>query len=127
MLAGEFSKRLRSLREERGLSQRDLAERLHTRAPQVSRYENGSHLPNLETLVAIAEILRVDVDLLVLGRTDGTPGDDSLVKDVRLLERVRELEKLDRHFRETAIAMLDAIIVQGHQKALTERLSGASR
>ena len=127
MLGSEFAKRLRSLRADRALSQRDLAERIHTRAPQISRYESGSHLPNLETLASIAEVLRVDVDYLLFGRTDGAPTDDTGIKDVRLLERVRELERLDRHFRETAIAMLDAIIVQGHQKALDQRLSHASR
>jgi hypothetical protein len=31
---------------------------------------------------------------------------------VRLLERVRELEKLDRRFRETAIPVINAIVVQ---------------
>lgn len=112
------------LREGRGLSQRELAERLHTRAPQVSRYENGTFMPNAETLVAISKVLRVDLDELVLGRTNDTHDDAPAVKDIRLLERVRELESLDRQFRETAIAMLDAIIVQGHQKALTERLAG---
>jgi len=127
MLGGEFAKRLRALRAERGLSQRDLAERIHTRAPQVSRYESGSHLPNLETLAEIAEVLRVDLDYLIFGRSSDTPTDDTGVKDVRLLERIRELERLDRHFRETAIAMLDAIIVQGHQKALDKRLAGSIR
>ena len=123
MFATEFGRRLRAIREERGLSQKDLADRLHTRPPQVSRYENGSQLPNLETLASLAEILRADMDELALGRKDGTLDDALSIKDVRLLERVRELEKLDSKSRETAIAMLDAIIVQGHQRAVTERLS----
>jgi transcriptional regulator with XRE-family HTH domain len=127
MLARNFGKRLRALREERGLSQRGLAERIKTRAPQVSRYENGAFMPNAETLVTIARVLHVDLDELLLGRTNGNPSDDLPIKDVRLLERVQELERLDRHFRDTAIAMLDAIIVQGHQKALNQRLAGSAR
>lgn len=123
MLTTEFGRRLRTIREERGLSQRDLADRLRTRPPQVSRYENGSQLPNLETLAALAEILHVGMDELALGRKAGAVDDALSIKDVRLLERLRELEKLDRKSRETAIAMLDAIIVQGHQRAVSERLS----
>ena len=123
MFAIEFGRRLRTIREERGLSQKDLADRLHTRPPQVSRYENGSQLPNLETLAALAEILHADIDELALGRKDSTAVDALSIKDVRLIERVRELEKLDRKAKETAIAMLDAIIVQGHQRAVSERLS----
>ena len=126
MIASDFGKRLRALREERGLSQRDLAERIHTRAPQVSRYETGAYLPNAETLVSIAEVLKVDLDTLLLGRVDRNSGDDVGIKDLRLVERVRELEKLDRHYRDTAIAMLEAIIVQGHHEAVKARLVGAA-
>lgn len=127
MRASDFGKRLRTLREERGLSQRELAERIRTRAPQVSRYETGAYMPNAETLASLAEVLRVDVDALLLGRVDGKPGDDVGIKDVRLLERIRELEKLDRHYRDTALAMLDALIVQGSQDAVKSRLVGSSR
>lgn len=123
MLTSDFGKRLRALRDERGLSQRELADRLGTRPPQLSRYENGSQLPTLETLVAIAEVLRVPPAML-LGGSDGIGLDDGAIKDVRLLERVRELEKLDRQARETAIAVLEAIIVQGSQRALGQRLTG---
>lgn len=123
MFAIEFGRRLRVMREERGLSQRDLAARLHTRPPQISRYENGSQLPNLETLTSLAAILNTAVDELALGRKDATASDALGIKDVRLIERMRELEQLDRKSRDTAIAMLDAIIVQGHQRAVSERLS----
>jgi transcriptional regulator with XRE-family HTH domain len=122
VLAAEFGKRLRAAREERGLSQRDLAERLHTGASQVSRYENGTQLPNVETLMALAGILHMDVSELLLGQKSGTSSDDIGIKDVRLLERVRELEKLDRQARDAAVMLLEAIIVQGNQRALTERL-----
>lgn len=127
MQASEFGKRLRSLREERGLSQRELAERIGTQAPQVSRYETGAYMPNAETLAAIAQALNLDVDELLLGRVDRNPDDGIGIKDVRLLERLRELEKLDRHYRDTAIALLDALIVQGTQEAVKSRLTGSSR
>lgn len=123
MFAIEFGKQLRLLREERGLSQRDLADRLQAYPPQISRYENGSQLPNLETLVTLTEILQVGLSELVFGRKSDAPSQESPIKDVRLLERLRELEKLDRQARETAIAMLEAIIVQGHQRALNQRLA----
>jgi transcriptional regulator with XRE-family HTH domain len=127
MFAIDFGTRLRAIREGRGLSQKDLADRLHTRPPQVSRYENGSQLPNVETLASIAQILHTDMDELALGKKSDSPPDALGIKDVRLIERMRELEQLDRKARETAIAMLDAIIVQGHQEAVKARLVGAGR
>jgi transcriptional regulator with XRE-family HTH domain len=125
VFATDFGKRLRTTREERGLSQRDLAERLRTGASQVSRYENGMQLPNVETLMAIAQILHLDVSELLLGRKTDSGVDDIGIKDVRLFERMRELEKLDRQTRDAAVMLLEAIIVQGNQRALTERLAAA--
>jgi transcriptional regulator with XRE-family HTH domain len=119
MLATDFGKRLRALREERGLTQRHVAERIGVQVPQISRYEAGGAMPGAETLIELSGVLQVGLDELVLGR-NVKPLDE--VRDVRLLERVRELEKLDRRFRETAIAVIDAIVVQGNQEAVSTRL-----
>lgn len=124
VLAKEFGQRLRALREERGLTQRELARRIKSHAPQVTRYETGICLPNAETLVEISKTLQVDLDLLLLGHTTTNEGDAFAIKDVRLLERVRELEQLDRRFRDTAVAVLEALIIQGHQESIRARMTG---
>lgn len=120
MLANDFGKRLRALREQRGLTQRQLAERIEAQVPQISRYEAGGIMPNAETLIALSDVLRVGLDELVLGRDGAAPV--SPIRDVRLLERMQELEKLDRRFRDTAIAVIDAIVVQGNNDAVSTRL-----
>jgi transcriptional regulator with XRE-family HTH domain len=119
MLATDFGKRLRALREERGLTQRHIAERIGVHVPQISRYEAGGAMPSAETLIELSEVLEVGLDVLVLGRNEKRADE---IHDVRLLERVRELQKLDRRFRETAIAVIDAIVVQGNQEAVSTRL-----
>lgn len=123
-MAREFGQRLRTLREERGLTQRELARRIKSHAPQVTRYETGFCLPNAETLVAIAQTLDVDLDTLLLGRTRQSAPDTQSVKDVRLLERMQELAQLDRRFRDTAVAVLEALILQGHHESVQARMSG---
>jgi len=100
----EFGARLRSLRELRGLTQQQLADRLKAAKSRISRYESGNALPEAETLVTLAEVLEVSIDELLLGRANGA-GDDG-VQDVRLRERVRELEKVDRKYTEAAIELL---------------------
>lgn len=77
-------------------------------------------MPNAETLIALSEVLQVGLDELVLGRD--TERTQAPIRDVRLLERLRELEKLDRRFRDTAIAVIDAIVVQGNTEAVSTRL-----
>lgn len=120
MLVSEFGKRLRTVREDRGLTQRQLAERIEVYVPQISRYESGGAMPSAETLIALSEVLQVGLDELVLGRDNDH--EEAPIRDLRLLERLRELEKLDRRFRDTAIAVIDAIVVQGNTEAVSTRL-----
>ena len=118
----DLGRRLEALRRSRGLNQKQLAERIKAQPAQMSRYEKGEVVPEAETLAAIAEALEASLDELVLGRPGGD-GDDG-VRDVRLRERVRELEKIDARFREAAITVIDAFVVQGNHEATAERLRG---
>jgi len=61
-----FAQTLRRLRREKGLLQRDLAERMHVTRPAVARWENGSRLPDAEMLSRLALCLEVDVSTLLL-------------------------------------------------------------
>lgn len=60
-----FANSLKSLLEKRGITQRSLAKKLKTTEATVSRYTSGNRTPNVETAVAIAEILGVSMDQLV--------------------------------------------------------------
>ncbi len=64
-----FSERLKTLREEKGFTQQQLADVLHISIATVSHYEKGSREPSIGTLVQIADIFNVSVDYLV-GSTD---------------------------------------------------------
>ena len=57
-----FANSLKSLLEKRGMTQRALAEKLGTTEVTVSRYTSGNRTPNVETTVAIAEVLGVSLD-----------------------------------------------------------------
>ena len=60
-----FANSLKSLLDKRGMTQRALAEKLGTTEVTVSRYTSGNRTPNVETTVAIAEVLGVSLDQLV--------------------------------------------------------------
>ena len=62
-------KRLRDLREQRGISQLRLAMDLSLNQNSISRYETGEREADYKTLVALADYFRVSVDYL-LERTD---------------------------------------------------------
>ena len=61
----ELAERLKAQREKLGLSQGDVAERLHITRQTVSRWETGKGTPDLENLVLLSEVYQVTVDELL--------------------------------------------------------------
>ncbi len=64
-----FSDRLVLLRENRGLSQKDVAHEFDVVVRAYQRYEYGEREPQLSTLIRIADFYGVSLDYLA-GRTD---------------------------------------------------------
>lgn len=64
-----FPERLRMLRDDKGFTQKDLAEALNITVSTISHYENGTREPSIEILIQMSKILGVSVDYLV-GSTD---------------------------------------------------------
>ena len=60
---------LTELREDRGLTQRELSKQLHISSSSISAYETGSRLPSIEIVFEFAKFFDVTVDYL-LGLTD---------------------------------------------------------
>ena len=61
----ELAERLKAQREKLGLSQGDVAEKLHITRQTVSRWETGKGTPDLENLVLLSEVYQVTVDELL--------------------------------------------------------------
>lgn len=64
-----YFKRLRDLREDRGLTQKEIGDILHIRQNVYSRYELGIRTLPLEYLLILADFYRTSADY-ILGRTD---------------------------------------------------------
>ena len=65
----KFAERLRSLRTERDVTQKDLGELLGVKNFSNYTYEKGRSEPNIDGLIALADFFDVSIDYLV-GRTD---------------------------------------------------------
>ena len=68
-----LGKRLAELRNKKGLSQYELAERLGFSRGKLANYEQGSRQPDYDTLLKLSEYFGVSTDYL-LGRTDEMNG-----------------------------------------------------
>ena len=64
----EFGEQLRRAREEKGMTQQSLAEKLFVTRQSVSRWECGDRYPDLLTTKKISEILEVSLDDLLSGK-----------------------------------------------------------
>lgn len=59
-----FTKRLKELREEKGLTTLQLGKELGFSNASISRWENGERIPNIKVLVEIAKFFKVSTDYL---------------------------------------------------------------
>lgn len=57
-----FGQNLKSLREQCGVSQQELAEKIGTTQPRVSEWENDKVEPTLYNIIRIVDALRVSFD-----------------------------------------------------------------
>jgi len=53
------------LRLSKGLTQEELAKKLHTKQASIARLESGSSLPSLSTVKRVAEALDAELDIAV--------------------------------------------------------------
>lgn len=69
-IRGTFSmveKNIKNFREQKGISQSELAEILNVTRQAVSNWETGKTQPDIDTLHKIADILEVSIDELIYG------------------------------------------------------------
>lgn len=73
--------RIASLRQGRGMSQQELARRLHISPSAVGMYEQGRREPSVDTLIALSREFGVSLDYLLSGQPDS-------VEDISALHRL---------------------------------------
>ena len=80
-----FAENLKKLREEKGLSQKELGKQMYVNHSTIARWENGTRLPDAAMLVRLARSLGVDTNTMfhLAGRSEDIPNvlvvDDSRV------------------------------------------------
>ena len=64
----EVANSIKKLRQERHLSQEQLAEQLHVTRQAVSNWENGKTQPDIDTLTQLASVFDVSVERVIYGK-----------------------------------------------------------
>ena len=84
-----FYEKLKKCREEKGLSQSDVAERLSISRQAVSKWERGLNEPDIEMIVRLADLYHLTIDQLL--RED--------------LSIVRKLAQKERSYKKLLLAV----------------------
>lgn len=127
----EISDKLREARKKRGLTQKELADKLSVSQANYSQYETGKRIPKIHTLKKIADILGIpittfypismdiyDTEHSVLIESDNA----NLDYDEQLHFRLSEYQKaiLNTYIKQQITKCLEQLNLAGQQKALEQ-------
>lgn len=120
-----FSERLKLLRNQAGMSQKELASHLFVSQQSVAKWEMDKSTPNPEMIVRISELFKVSSDYL-LGRTNSISSEYSANKkegrqdaplddmDIEMLNRFSSLpEVVKQHVLQYLDLLSNGMIVSG--------------
>ena len=115
----EFGKLLAQLRKEKGLLQKEVATHLNMTVATVSNYEKGVHLPDLHTLILLADFYDVSTDYL-LQRTDCRTSIDTLnhqlSADYTVGDMMNTVMELDDHNTQALLDYYDLLLLRNSIK-----------
>lgn len=104
----QAGQRLALLRKEKGITQKELAERLGVTQSMISDYENGVMRLHSELIAQLTTILGVSSDDL-LGLKPETQNAGA-VKNRRLARRLQGIEKLSKRDQDALLRTIDAFV-----------------
>lgn len=100
---------LKKLRKENGLTQEQLAEKLGVSNRTVSRWETGINIPDLDIIIDLSQLYRVDIKELLAGeRTTEKSEDTCLVRCVAEYSATKQTHTIRRVF---AVAVIGVVAV----------------
>jgi transcriptional regulator with XRE-family HTH domain len=112
----KISEKIKKLRQEKGWSQTQLANKLGIHPQHVSRYERGVFTPSAETLTKIGEVFGVSADYLLNEETNDSTG--YLIKDKQLQRYLEEVDKLSEADKTLIKEVIESVLVRNKVKDL---------
>lgn len=104
-----LTKRLKSLRESKQLTQQELADKLNLSRVRYNNYETGKRSPDYDTLQVIANFYDVSIDYL-LGNTDN-PNSEITLTDKDEKDIAKTMQKLKEQLSNDQGLMFDGDVL----------------
>ena len=91
---------IRKYRKEKGISQEEMAVRLHVVRQTVSKWENGKSVPDAEALIGISKLLEVPVSKLLGAEVEQTDMEDLTEELARVNEQLAGLHRKEDRMKQ---------------------------
>ena len=110
---GEF---LKHLRNDKGLTQEQLAEHFYVSSRNVSRWETGRNMPDVEMLIELADLYDVEIREII----DGERKSENVEKEKETLKKVAEYadaekaklkKKVSNIFKWMCVMLLGSVLI----------------
>lgn len=100
---GEF---LKQLRKEKGLTQEELAEKFYTSSRTVSRWKTGKIMPDINTLIELADFYDVDIREIIDGEKKEKDMDNETKETLQKVAEYADMEnkKLNKRLSNMLLA-----------------------
>lgn len=106
--AKAFAQRLKQLRMQKGLMQKEFAKSISVNYTQYNRYEKGETIPSAEIFAKLADALGTTVDYLMEGKADEAVVAN--LADKELLQLFRDIEVFTPEEKEHVKFVLNGIV-----------------
>ena len=103
-------KMLRVARKSKGLTMKELGEKVGVSESAISQYETGKREADFETILKIGEVLDCSIDYLLLGEQEKKPTPVS--EDGRVPEFVRLYEQLSEEEKAFVVKQIKGLLAQ---------------
>lgn len=119
-----FGQRLAALRRGKGLSQRELAEKLNTTREAIDYYERRAQNPTLDLIQRLAEALDVTVAELLGSEPQPVRARPGPVPQLQL--RFEQIKQLPRQQQEFVLHFLDTVLGTAEKRQAARRSANTS-
>ena len=101
---------IKKIREERGLTQQQIADLVHMHRSNYSRVEAGERDLSIDSINIIARFFTMTIDQLV--NFDGAMPEEVTIEDKSLLEQVKLIQELEPDEKSMVFKMIDTFLTK---------------
>ena len=115
---------IKSIREEKGLLQKDVAEHIGVDKSTYSKIEKGTRELTVKELQKVAELFNLSIDQIV--RFEGSIPKEITIEDKSSMEQMRLIQQLDDEDKQTIFKMIDKMLTNKKFKDFFQQNIAAS-